>query len=76
MTRSDLKDILDGKGVKEGAYSLYGGISEDTLCIDENYGTWSVYYAERGTRWDEKKFDSEDAACRYFLHLIEKFMRI
>ncbi|HWE87965.1 MAG TPA: hypothetical protein VG317_00715, partial [Pseudonocardiaceae bacterium] len=67
----ELEEVLKARGVRDDLYSLSGGLAEDTLCIDEIYGKWFVYYAERGKKWDEKEFDSEDAACKHFLKLIE-----
>jgi hypothetical protein len=67
MNRDDLRKVLRDDGVPANSYSLEGGLAEDRLCLDEAHGWWFVYYAERGRRWDERRFSTEDAACQYFL---------
>lgn len=70
MDRAELRNTLDQEGIRPDAYSLEGGLYEDRLCIDEVYGQWLVYYVERGKRWDERTFSTEDEACRHLLELL------
>ena len=61
---------MDEEGIHPDVYSLEGGLYEDRLRIDEEYGQWAVYYVERGKRLNERKFAGEDDACRYLLELL------
>ena len=70
MTRDELQELLQQEGVKERAYSLSGGYHEDRYCLEESYGRWTVYYAERGNRREERSFSSEDDACADLLQRI------
>lgn len=70
MDRDELRRILDSQGVCADAYSLQGGHEEDRLCLDEVHGSWIVYYVERGKRWNERSFETEDAACKYLTQLL------
>lgn len=70
MDRDELRRILDSEGVRADAYSLQGGLEEDRLCLDEVHGSWIVYYVERGKRWNERSFETEDVACKYLLRLL------
>ena len=72
MNRIELREVLTAEGIRSDAYSLEGGLYEDRLCIDEQYGAWVVYYVERGKRWNERRFDTEDEACRYLLELLRQ----
>ena len=67
MDRQQLRYLLAKEGVPEWAYSLSGGLAEDRLCLDEVHGRWLVYYVERGRRWNERWFRTEDEACRHML---------
>lgn len=67
MTRNELKKILQNERFDPRGYSLYGGNLNDTLCISQENGRWCFYYSERGSRFDERWFDSEGEACNYLL---------
>lgn len=67
MDRAELRRILDEEGIRRDVYSLDGGLQNDTMCIEEVYGQWFFYYTERGIRSGERKFATEDEACRYLL---------
>jgi len=65
-----LREILRSEGIRDSAYSLEGGLRDDTLTLDQIGERWIVYYSERGQRWDERSFSDEDAACEYLLGLL------
>lgn len=67
MNKNELKQILQSEGFAPRLYSLNGGMANDTLCLAQEDGRWCVYYTERGARFDEQWFDSEDEACEYAL---------
>lgn len=70
MNLQELKAVIEEREFRRESYSLNGELRDDTLCIDHVHGTWLVYYAERGKRWNERSFLSESEACKYFLDLI------
>jgi hypothetical protein len=72
MNKIKLKSILDENKINPMTYSLSGGLNNDTICIEEIYGKWHVYYTERGEKFDEKIFNSASEACEYFLNWILK----
>ena len=69
MNREELKSILDRNNISSRAYSLYGPLSDDNRYIlEERFGTWFVYYSERGRRIAEQIFNNEHDACIYILN--------
>ena len=63
MNKTKLKQLLDAEKFDPKVYSLDGGLPNDRLCFSAEAGKWCVYYSERGSRFDEKCFASEDEAC-------------
>ncbi|MCF4123218.1 hypothetical protein L1785_19800 [Antribacter sp. KLBMP9083] len=75
MHVSELLEELRSRGVPEDAYSI-GQDRNDSYCLTGAYGTWQVYYSERGLRRSERIHASEDAACRDLLsRLLRDVMR-
>jgi hypothetical protein len=74
MNRAELKETLDREGVSPAAYCFDCGLPNDVFVLSqEPLGRWSVYYSERGSKFSEKFFDSEDAACRHLLQTLLRF---
>lgn len=73
MTKAELKTKLGQAGVYAEAYSLDGGLPNESyvLCQEAN-GRWDVYYSERGQKSGLRSFDSESAACQFFLDQLLK----
>jgi hypothetical protein len=67
MKANELKNILIREGFRRSTYSLEGGEPDEALCLSNEEGRWIVYYSERGLQTGRVDFDSEDAACDYFL---------
>jgi hypothetical protein len=63
VNRSDVKKLLDSRGVNPSRYNLDGGLDDDTFCIRREGRRWCVYYAERGVRIDRRCYRTEDEAC-------------
>ncbi len=63
MNRAALAERLELEGVPEDLYSLDGGLWGDRLCLEERGSLWYVYHSERGQRYEETLFVSEDEAC-------------
>jgi len=67
MKKEELRQILEHEGFDPRIYSLDGGMPNDKLCLAQESGRWCVYYTERGVRFDEHWFGSEDEACERML---------
>lgn len=77
MNRENLKEELNKIGVPWECYSLYGDLIFDCIVLYKNYEIWEVfYYDERGIRVDEKRFNSETAACEYILKLFKDTLQL
>jgi len=71
MTKLELKSKLDQAGVYPEAYSLDGGLPNEQYVLSrEPDARWEVYYSERGQKSGLRSFDSESAACQFFLNLL------
>ena len=66
MRMSDARDIVKAARVDPTYYS-FDGDRHETLCLLAEGQTWKVFLSERGSRFEERAFNSEDAACVYFL---------
>ena len=73
MTKAELKTKLEQAGVYAEAYSLDGGLPNERYVLSqEPNGRWDVYYSERGQKSGLRSFDSESAACQFFLDHVLK----
>ncbi len=76
MKTHDLVIELKKNNVSPRAYSIYG---QTDLPVDEQYvlnksgNNWVLYYSEKGERLEQKIFEVEDEACRYFLNWLLKY---
>lgn len=68
MTRAELQAVAEREGILPSSYSLDGGLADQTYVLSIEDGGWSVYFAERGRRIDESRFDTEDEACDELFH--------
>lgn len=68
MNRSELRVVLDERGIDPRWYSLEGGSHQDKHCIERSAGGWAVYYSERYERYNEKWFKYEEEACEELLN--------
>jgi hypothetical protein len=69
VTKDDLAEVLAKAKVDPTYYDFCGGSNEALTLLQEG-PIWKVFIPERGTRHEERAFDSEDAACVYFLKRI------
>jgi hypothetical protein len=67
MNKAELKQVLDAERFNPKVYDLDGGLPNDRLCLSAEAGKWCVYYSERGSRFDEQCYASEDEACKDLL---------
>ena len=73
MTTSDLIEILDTLGVDPRSYHLFGPTADEGLCLLPEGQDWHVFFSERGQRYDERTFATEDEAC---VHLLKWILRL
>ena len=74
MNRIELSELLISEEIPSNSYSLDGGLQNDTLCIDRTSCGWIVYYTERGVKFEEMGFPSEEDACSYFYERIKRML--
>ena len=67
MNREAMRAAADREGIKPTSYSFEGGTPDQTYVLSIEPGGWAVYFAERGERVDEERFDTEDEACHELL---------
>lgn len=60
-----MREIVHAAQVDPTYYS-FEGQRHDALCLLAEGQTWHVFLSERGDRFDERTFASEDEACIYF----------
>ena len=66
MRVDDVREIVEAARVDPTYYSFEGS-HHDALCVLAEGQTWHVFLSERGDRFEERTFASEDEACVYFL---------
>lgn len=66
-----LEQYLSDLGFTPGSYSIgEPAADQDSIwCVVDDGAGWTVFYSERGSRWDEERFGSEKVACMYMLGL-------
>ena len=79
MNIKDLKQNLIFLGVDPRNYTLNGPPYKDSSWVLESdfdiikfTKIWHVFNFERGKRYDENVFDTEDEACRYLFEKLRK----
>lgn len=71
MSLALLEQYIEAMGLNRRFYVLNTEPEADNrLCVIDNGDHWSVFFWERGSRWDEVTFESEEVACTYFLGLL------
>jgi hypothetical protein len=79
MNREELKVMLDRIQAKN--YNLYGihgfnkyglqhAVQEGEFVLDKDGSRWVTYFYEKGARADERFFEREEDACKFFLEWI------
>lgn len=62
MTDEEFFAELETLGISSSHFCLTGGLPPDKLCIDEQSGSWRVYFSERGNRMNETSHPTREAA--------------
>ena len=74
MTTAELERNFQVNHVPESYYSFHGMAAGDCYVIENQSGRWSTYYSERGSRYEQKQYDTEDDACRAMFSLVAKMV--
>lgn len=73
MYVEELRRELEKLAVPPTLYSLDGSLKADVYVLQPVHGRWTCFYVdERGNENDRRWFAGEDAACRYFLQMLQK----
>lgn len=73
MTITTLKEVLASEGILSNWYSIENhGIKEAKICIEAEGSQWSVYYSERGVKYDVAFFSEESSACEEMLRRLRE----
>ena len=68
-----LKLFLEERGIPVYNYSI-GSPADDSLCLTLEFdGTYHVFILDHGVRFEEKIFDKESDACKYFAKRIVQY---
>ena len=70
MNLETLRQAIQAESIREDAYVLLGE-AEERYCLTHNNPWWSVFYAERGTHYDERRFEPEAEACADLLSRLQ-----
>lgn len=57
------------------AYFCLNGEQHESLCILNEDARWKVFLSERGARYEERAFRSEEEACEFFLARVMQLWR-
>lgn len=74
MRLDDVREIVESARVDPTYFSL-DGERHEALCVLAKGQQRQVFLSERGERYEEQTFDSEDAACVYFLKRLFRLWR-
>jgi hypothetical protein len=74
VNRDDVRDIVTIAQVDPTRYSLEGERHEAISLVPWGQ-SWQVFSSERGVRYEERTFDTEDAACVEFLKRLFALVR-
>jgi len=69
LTYERLAAVLDHQGIPGARYVIGRNrkLHDQVFVADKWSNRWVVYYFERGSKWDIRKFRTEDDACRDLL---------
>lgn len=75
MKREELKKILDDEWVAPYEYSLFGENDSGLIMERQRDGKWLVYISDKGEKFSERFFETEDEACQYVYENLMIFYR-
>jgi hypothetical protein len=76
MKLNEVEPVLESHGIDRRWYSLVGGDVPwawgGQYCLERTGDGWTVFYREKHDRDQVMSFDTEDAACEYFVDWVVK----
>ncbi len=75
MTTAQLKLLFEKNHVPAHYYSFDSRVGSDTYVLEHRSDDWLLYYTERGNRFEEQQFVTEDEACRAMLAKVQTMLR-
>jgi hypothetical protein len=66
MDRAALETWLKTSGIPSDAYTVFKRPRDESLCLCEEGGLFSVFYSERGMKTEPHTFEHESEACKHF----------
>lgn len=73
MNHNRLIELLNAYDVPSSFYS-FDGPGSDTWVLEAHGDKWQLYYSERGNRFDERTYASEEQACLAMFTEINKML--
>jgi hypothetical protein len=70
LNRQEVAVLAEREGIRPTTFGLEGGLPPERYVLSMEEGGWAVYYSERGLRTGERRFETEDEACRYLWRLL------
>ena len=65
MNRKELIKALKQNNIPTAYYNIEGvGETDQKTCIKKSGSKWAIYYSEKGLKFDELLFDSEEEAYK------------
>ncbi len=74
MNAVDLERVFISNGVPHAYYSFRGPAAGDCYVFEASQSGWKTYYSERGSKYDEQTYRSEEEACNAMFLLIAKMV--
>ncbi len=74
MRVADVREIVEAARVDPTYYS-FDGERHEALCLLAAGQKWLVFLSERGQRYEEHSFETEDEAGTYFLKRLFRLWR-
>lgn len=73
MKINELGSLLAQEGFSPSVYSLDGGMpGYEGYSLSRRGNEWLLEYYERGGRWPERTFSTEEEACLYVYKMLHK----
>lgn len=73
MNRTELKEKLENMKVPSHHYSLTGMYrGDEEFCMEQTHDGWTVYFAERGSKYNIQQHQTESEACLDLYHRLKE----
>lgn len=73
MTKEQFINSIVELGYDRDYVKFNDSVSDNVMCINQNYHVWEVFYRERGCEVGMEKFESESMALDYLYFKLKKY---